>query len=540
MPLDATAAAGTTASARRRAGRPVRMPVDPTPMESERFRAWPRSAWLHVTSRTVPAVVISRSELAQKLRAEEITADVSKISRWESGQHSVPPAVTAVYETATGLAPARLLAVSRSLARSSGHRSERAGLHQVPLPDHEDIDDVLDRALRPDSSVDGADWLAWATSVCAFGHFYMPPTAWQQVCDRLVAELALTRGVAHHRRHEACVTLLDHPVAQPHLLRAAGRWLTRRDVQVVTPVLSLLAEVDSPATADLVLKLLRSSSRRLRAGALGVATTQLGRGHLGTDAQRELETLCARRLSRTTSTSEALATLDLATHLPPQPFQRLVGALRHPGVRATVLRAREEASVVSEPTRRGIGRRLGWRAQLASMGGDRRTPEPDEMLDRLLQEALFHVHGWRRMLAGRILDASPYAAAVAEGVLHLTGDERPAVSLRAWELLGTLGHGGHTEELLDRALATMNPESRREALYAVSLAPRPLTSSEQDRVVAAAQDASSPDVRFAAVLTLGRVGPSGLAAVRGLDSATARAVAWWQGAGPMVQDRDTD
>lgn len=514
------------------------MPVDPTPMAAGSFRAWPRASWLHVTSRTVPAVLRTRAELARRLRAEQITADVSRISRWESGNHAVPAPVTALYEQEADQPRARLLAISRLMARSSGHLEERAALAEVPAPPAAEIDDILDRAGRAGARVNGAEWLSWAVAVSAFHHFYMPSPLWQAVCDRLVSELARTRGVAHHRRHEACVTLLDHPVAQPHLLRAAGRWLTRRDVQVVTPVVSLLAEVDGPGASDLVLKLLRSSSRRLRSGTLGVVTTKLARGHLDHAAQHELEAMCARRLARTTSTSEALSTLDLATHLPAAAFDRLVTAIRHVGTRETVLRAREQASLVPLQLSRGIGKRVGWGAQVDTAGSTRTTPEPDLMLDRLVQEALFHVHGWRRSLAGRTLGASPYAAVVAERALSLTQDDNPVVGLRAWALLGALGHGGRTDEMLERACATTVSESQREALYALSLSPRPLTAAEADALVALAAGTSDPDVRYGVALTLGMVAPQRLEEVAGLDRASQRAAAWWRATGPVLRDDD--
>lgn len=530
---------GSPRPSRPRSGRPVVMPTDPTPLAARGFRAWPRSAWLHVTARTVPVLQHTRAELVGRLRAAQIPADVSRVSRWESGQHPVPPSATAVYESETGMPPSRLLAVARSLARSSGQGEERACLDQVPPPADDVVDDILERAGRPEARVSGAEWLALAVAVCGFDHFYMPPPTWQQVCDRLVSELARTRGVDHHRRHEACVTLLDHPVAQPHLLRSAGRWLTRRDVQVVTPVVSLLAEVDGPAASDVVLKLLRSSSRRLRAGTLGVVTTKLARGHLDGAAQHELEALCARRLARTTSTSEALSTLDLATHLPESSFDRLLSAMRHTGTRESVLRAREHASLVPVQTARGIGKRVGWAAQLAVVGGSRTTPEPDLMLDRLVQEALFHVHGWRRALAGRTLGASPYADLVADRALQLVEDDNKVVGLRAWGLLGSLGHGGRTHELLERTLAATDPERQREALYALSLSPRPLTHTEAGSLVDLAARATEPDVRYGAALTLGMTAPRHLDAVGDLDRASQRAVAWWHAAGPVLRDDDT-
>ena len=62
----------------------------------------------------------------------------------------------------------------------------------------------------------------------------------------------------------------------------------------------------------------------------------------------------------------------------------------------------------------------------------------------------------------------------------------------------------------------------------------PLTPSEARAVAAVA--AQSPDLRYAATLALALASPDSLAALRGLDAVTDRALDWWQRAGPQVVD----
>ena len=224
--------------------------------------------------------------------------------------------------------------------------------------------------------------------------------------------------------------------------------------------------------------------------------------------------------------------LDLVCQLPRPEFERVVDAQRDGGVRDQLLQIRDSSTLIPDAAHRRLARSLAWRAQWGAE--DREPPEPDPMLERLVREALFHVDGRRRELAGRLVAATPYGPVLATHVVALTDDPRELLATRAWELVHVLGHGDAHRSIVARALDEQAPH-RSEALLALGLSEVPLTPSESRAVAAVA--AQSPDLRYAATLALGLASPGSLPALRGLDAVTDRAIDWWQRVGTAVVDR---
>lgn len=514
---------------RQRTGRPPVLPVDRTPLNAGRVDHAARVGWLHLTARALSGT--TRGTLSRRLGEAGVVADTSRLSRWESGRQQPSTEVTAAYEEALGLAPGRLLAPVRAVVRSGDHRPP--GLEQAPT----DLDDLLEQVLEPWAPATGGTWLRLAVGLSHHDHVFLREREWRTLSRRLVSELARTVGVDHHRRHEACVTLLDVPGARPHLLRAVGEWVTRRGVQVVTPVLSLLSGLpgDRDATDELVLRLLGSRDPQLVAGTVPVAASLLDRGHLAPAHVGRLEQLCARRLATTQDVHLAVDLLDVAVRLPEGSFDRVLSAQRDAGIRTQLEAIRSSSTLLPDVTNRRLARSLAWRVQSGT--DDHEPPDPDQMLVRLVREALFHVHGARRQLAGRTLAASPYGHRLATHVAALTSDPRDLLATRAWELLLVLGHGDGRDTVVQHATEATYP-FQSAALLSLGLGGRRLTPEERDAVVGTALRTEHARVRYTATLALGLAAPAALPALDGLDQRTDRAVTWWRRTGSLLRDPD--
>ena len=508
-----------------RPGRPARVPEDRSSWDAQVVDAPARTGWLHLANRAVAG--LTRAELRLGLEAmtdhsgAALVADPSRVSRWESGRQRPPVEVTLGYERLLGLPPGRLLAPVRALARTTGGAPDG-------VPD-EEVEALLDDALT-DRPLDGSRWLRLTLALTWHDRFFLRAQDAHAVACRLVSELARSAGAAHHLRLEAALTLLQHPSSQRAVLRAVGSWLTDPDVQLVTPVVALLGSVGGD-TDDLVLRLLQGQDARVAEATLPVAAAKLAAGQVGPRHVRALADLATGLVPGVAG--RALADLlDLVCHLPRPEFERVVDAQRDGGVRDQLLQIRDSSTLIPDAAHRRLARSLAWRAQWGAE--DREPPEPDPMLERLVREALFHVDGRRRELAGRLVAATPYGPVLATHVVALTDDPRELLATRAWELVHVLGHGDAHRSIVARALDEQAPH-RSEALLALGLSEVPLTPSESRAVAAVA--AQSPDLRYAATLALGLASPGSLPALRGLDALTDRAVAWWQRVGTQVVDR---
>lgn len=517
---DAVPPTRSSASAEtQRTGRPARLPQDRTRWDAPSIDNRARTGWLHLVSRAVAGV--TRAQLSDALAERGVVADVNRMSRWESGRQQPPVEVTRGYEAVLGLTPGRLVAPTRGLQRLGGEHVD--GVCQ------EGLDELL-TAVLDDGPVAGDEWLRVASGLVWHDHVFLRGSEWDALCRRLVSELARSTGAGHHLRHESCLTLLHHPSSQRHLLRAIGGWVTTPDVQVVTPVVGLLADVGGD-TDDVVVRLLEGGDPRVAAATVPVAAARVASESVAPRHLATLAELTAHRLTGGASGRELADLLDLACALPEVGFQRVVRAQRDGIVRDQLVHIRSSATLIPDADLRRLARSLAWRAQWGAE--DREPPEPDRMLERLVREALFHVSGRRREQAGRLVAASPYGAVLATHVAALTDDPRDLLATRAWELMLVLGHGDAHRTVVERVL---DPSSRHraDALLALGLGDRPLPDDEAARVARVGID--EPTLRYPSVLALGLSAPGALADLDGLDPTTDRAITWWRDAGSRVDD----
>ncbi|MDO3395938.1 hypothetical protein QWJ41_09435 [Nocardioides sp. SOB44] len=516
------------------------MPDDPSTMRSPSINANARTSWLLATSRscsTDPAVA-SRSSFVERLREHDVNADPSRVSRWESGAHTVPAKVVLGYERAIGLPQGVLLSAQRGVLRISDPRTpapETVQFSQDDTPADELISSLLSQAGDSAAPMTGADWLRLAVELTRFEMVLLPAETWATVCSRLINELARTTGGDRLRRYDAAITLVSHPVAQRHVVQALGAWLVDPHVQVVNPMLSLLQHVRNDGASKLVLRLLDSDNRALSQGAVQVAAAKVARGHFQGAALALLEQRAIRELV-TPQGHSGIDILDLTTHLPGSSYQRVLMTLRDAQLRNRVTQARETRCLLVPETSRTMSRDIATKAQSATP--KMYAAEPDLLLQRLVGEALFHVHGARRSMAVNLLRVSPYGSAVADACLTLASADSEFVGARAWETIWQLGVGSRRNEIVRLADNGRHPWMQRRALTALGNSGAPLDDAETAKVVDATLLTSHRGVCSAGLLALGMGAPSGLGMMDSLPANQRAAANWWLKVGPSIVDGD--
>lgn len=525
---------------RKRRGRPPQMPDDLTSMDEGYYDPWARTAWLLVTCRSLgrETAYADRSVFVEALRDAGVTVDLSRLSRWESGQHPITFKAMRGYETVLGLPEGALVAANRQLVRDSdpaGKEPERVSFadRAETAPDAL-IMGLIDQATASSKPMTGGDWLTLVTELEHFELVLLPTRQWSLLCERLVQELARTTGVDQLRRFEALSTLISHPVGQRHVLHALGAWLTDEHVQVVSPLLGLLQQLEDPAASDLVLKLLDADSKALSLGAVQVAATKVARGHFDRVNLAKLEQQAIRGLL-VPAYKRGADLLDLLTHLPDDSFARALRTLKDGPLRTRVLVARETKDLAGKDASRRLSREVATQVQMMTPAVY--TAEPDQLLQRLVRESLFHVSGNRRRLATYTLGLSPYAPAVADCFIQLADPERELLGDRAWEAIWALGHGNRREDVVS-LVDTEHAWTQRRALISLARSPQRLSTQEQERIKVAMRHKNA-SVRRAALYATGLQAPHHLPnPLETKASPDAPVVTWWRRVGPAIRDRD--
>lgn len=526
---------------KKRRGRPPQMPDDLTSMDEGYYDPWARTAWLLVTCRSLgrETAYADRSVFVEALRDAGVTTDLSRLSRWESGQHSITFKALRGYETVLGLPQGALVAANRQLIRDSdpaGKQPERVSFadRATEAPDAL-IMGLIEKATASGDPMTGGDWLTMVTELEHFELVLLPTRQWSLLCERLVQELARTTGVDQLRRFEALSTLISHPVGERHVRHALGAWLTDQDVQVVSPMLGLLQQLEDPAANQLVIKLLDVDSKALSLGAVQVAATKAARGHFNRVELAKLEQQAVRGLG-TPRHKRGADLLDLLSHLPDDSYARVLATMKDGPLRARVVSARETKDLATREVSRDISRKVATLAQ--TMTPAVYTAEPDQLLQRLVRESLFHVSSNRRRLATYALGLSPYAPAVADCFISLASSERELLGERAWESIWALGHGSRREDVVS-LVDTEHAWTQRRALISLARSPQRLSTQEQDRVKVAMRHESA-SVRRAALYAIGLQAPHHLPnPLEAQTSSDASLITWWRRLGPMLRDPDS-
>ncbi|WP_344772162.1 hypothetical protein [Nocardioides panacisoli] len=491
-------------------------------------------AWLLATTRMLGPNTrgLPRADFVAPMRELGIRIDSSRISRWESGLEYLSPRLVAAYEQVAGLPPEHLGVVRRAVARD-GQLMDRHAKKPEP-PDPVRIDEILDRVDA--GEVHGHEWLWLADQLHAYDNVYLPRRTWESLATHLVDELARAATTPYLARYEATVTLLNARQAQPHLTKSVGRFVLDPDAAVITPVLAVLSEMSDPAACDLVLRLLQSPSGKLRNSAAIVAAAMIGREHLDPD-DHVIEVHVGHELKAAAGVPSSV-TLDLASRLTDARFERVLHATTDEAARAALRQARANHELIDPEEARTLADHIGMHAELLS---SRKSPDPDQMLRRLVREALCHVHRRRRHLAAAMLLASPYAHSVAEVALGLTAHDDERLANLCWSLVGRMASALSAHALAEQLLTERRPRLRTRAASTLMWVTDTLPEDAVEVLARAAVDTSeTQQTASAAVLALGLAGRTDrLADIADAMPRQVGALAQWAiERGPAVKDQN--
>ncbi|MCB0896018.1 MAG: hypothetical protein KDB43_11705 [Nocardioidaceae bacterium] len=470
------------------------------------------------------------------LKERGVPVDAPRVSRWESGMHTLPNQVIATYELVLGLPEGALTAVTDGLLRAFAPEqpTRRSPVREEPLQNHE-IESLVDRAEL--GAATGAHWLRLGEELNRYDRVFLREREWAQLTHQLISELGSAVGLSYVRRYEAAARFVRHPNARRHLVMAVGRFVTDPHTQVVAPVLNLLGEVADPAAAELTLRMLTADSENkyLRRAASSVAAVKLARGHFGPDALPRLESHVVGALRRGESLDGRLDSFDLAVRLPEESWERIAHALRTRRAHHLVADARQTDEMIAPARAASLVADLAPAVQADTL--THQAQEPDLMLRRLLREALFHSHKPRRHHAALLLAASPYAPAAARHLLELASDANDLFAARAWTVLMRVGDGGRRDQVVGCAAEEKRPSVRARALVNVGLGGT--LTPEQRRSVLERFDSSRSLERHATLFAVGMAGAAELADLAtDEDPEVHFAAAWWQRQGGAIQDED--
>ncbi|GAB2876635.1 hypothetical protein [Nocardioides pacificus] len=500
-----------------------------------------RLAWLLAVSRILsPDERMSRREFfLERLHEQGVASDASRLSRWESGNQPIADSVVVAYEGALDLPSGALLAVARGLQRALG---TEAAARRTP-PSLAGAEDDLDKLIGivEVGGASGGDWLSLAVELSRYDRVYLPERSWMDLSASLVADLTRSVGASYVRRYEAASLLMAHPVARRYMLRALGEHLMHPDVQVVIPTLNLLQEIEDKAASDLVLRLMTSEHRVLSSGAQSVAAGKLARHHFSPEETQILVRHAIHSLRTTSGGSggrRGLDAIDLAVQLPLDSFQRVRQSLKDPRMVQSLEWARDSGELVPVDVARTVARGLATAVQAETPAPH--AAEPDPMLQQLIREALFHSRKTRRIQAGLLLAASPYAASVAHCCLQLAQDPNDFVAARAWGVLALVGHGRRRTEVAELALTESRAPVQSRALLTLGMSPVTLDPQEATSIAHCARVTDIPAIRHSAMFAVGMSGSNALDELATCDSEWhRRAASWWRMLGPALHDPET-
>lgn len=518
--------------AARRRGRPQQFPDDPTPIETDVVGVRQRVSWLLATSRVLSPdrSLAQRDHFLQLLRAQGVVADSTRISRWESGGQLARDNVVGAYEQILGVPDKSFVALAANLRRAGGIEQDVQDLDA----DEDVLDELFEQAMH--DTLTGAGWLSLAGRVTGFERFYLTPGVRTMLSDKLLMELQLAVGHAQITRTAAANLLMGNASSRRQMSRSLGTHILSSDAQVFRPAMLLLRHVDDDSVSDLALRLMSNERPMLARAASSVVAGKLSQGQYTEEALIAIERHILQGVSAPAHSSRVLDALDLVSRLPEHAYDRIRPHIADPQLQRRFQQVRETGELQQPVIARDVARDVARLAQVATTAPF--AQEPDQMLIRLVREALFHARHVRRKHASQLLGASPYRAGITSACLRLAGDVSTFVAARAWDVLHRMGPNDHPD-LVDIALGELRHEPQVRALIAIGATSGPLGDHHAKAVTETAWH-GSPDVQHAATFALGMTGSTGLERLLEHSSAQQReAAAWWIRVGPAVTDQPT-
>lgn len=508
----------------RRRGRPYRPAIDPSPYTGVVSNGGVRMSWLLGTTRLHGhgGRYANRRDFVPALEAAGLHSDESRVSRWESGSAQVGSAVATGYEAVLGL-PHGLLRSVGYLMHPPAPPVQGAGAKELGPADYRELDRLIDVCL--DGSPTGQEWLSLSDALAGLPGVFLRSQTWRSLGLRLLCELCRSLGVGYATRLAALRRLLTHPMAQHQLVLAIGEFVMDPASVRLGDAIATLQHVPGKRTTALVMRLLGSDNEAVRRGAARCAAAMLAAGTFGEAHLADLEAAVIRLIGHG---HDEVYLADVVRRMPDEAARRILQSLRGRPMLEVVLRHGESvAPTTSRQTAASIAAAAQYRLATSAHS------EPDQMLERLIREAMFHAHAERRSQAGTLLMASPYAQGIARACAEFLNGSDAEVSARAAALMRYCVTADELPVLLAAAADSSGLRSdvvRRHATVALAHAPAPL---EREQAALLAHRAAPWNDRLseATIYSLGMHGHAPTNAP-GAPGWVREAAAWWADNGP--------
>jgi hypothetical protein len=519
-------------SVTRRRGRPYRLPSDPTPISDRVPGLGHRLAWLLGASRvyaTDPHLA-RRDNFIAALQDVGTVADTTRLSRWESGRVAVPMSVVRAYEQVLGLPTGQLVIGASGLVRGGERTTPRAEAPQGdPTQAHLRLDELFEKVLA--GRAPGHVWLELCDHLTRQEHLYLLPDTWRQISDLLASELGRSSGLAYVARFEALRMLVANPTSRRHAVRAIGAVVTHPATVFMIHPLVLLQEVDDEQAWDLLTRLLQGPPSTLRAGAAWAVSGKVARGDFADPALEGVESIVLEIFQRSRSSLERLDALTLVRALPSTSQGRIGLHLLDKDTRTALDLAHRTAEIRDAHRARSISSKIADAAQNAT-AIDYPVGQ-DQMLHRLVREALFHVEHGRRHQAALLLAASPYRSCLAEQLLVHSVRGEEAAAVLALTALFQIADAAQRPTLVQLAVDEERPRIRVAALLTLGQVVGELSRAEADQLRAGMPDEGP--VTQATVYVLGMGGAADRLEDEPSTEQLIGAAQWWGQKSPIVE-----
>ena len=503
-------------------GRPYRPPLDSSPWSSVAGGTGARIAWLLGTSRMLHAggAYANRQEFLPELTARGLKVDNTKLSRWESGNGPLSPAIVQAYEEILGL-PAQQLRSTVSLLTGSSAAPTPA---EDPAAAERTLDTLVERVLGGESC--GGDcWVRLTSELAAHPAIYLRSVLWRSLATQLISELSRSVGVAYTARLAALHQLIAHPMAHNDVIAAIGQYVTDPHAVRVDDVIASLAQSPSAGGRFLALGLLASGDADLQNGAARAIGAMQAAHAWSSSLDASLESGLIDLLGASTATADTHLHADLLRYLDADARERVTKAVGEPQHQFLL----DHATLTSPATASLIAANVTASAQeSAPMVGD----APDPMLERLVREALFHAHSERRHRAAVLLAASPYAAGIGGAAAGLFNADDPLIARRAADLLRFAITPAETDHVL-KAPVQRSEEVQAAALTALGHVPE-LDDSHVEHVLRQSHPWETEPQADAALYVLGMHGLTDRLAAHEVPARVSSAAEWWRRTGARV------
>ena len=529
---DSSAAASAPPAVRRR-GRPFRLPSDPTPISESVPGLSHRLAWLLGASRVYASdpQIARRATFISALQDVGTTADTTRLSRWESGRVAVPLSVVRAYEQVLGLPNGQLTVGASGLIRGAERTQARSETPQAdPTQAHLQLDELFEKVLA--GRAPGHVWLELCDLLTRQKHLYLLPDTWRQISDLLAYELGCSSGLAYFSRFEALRMLVANPTSRRHAVRAIGAVVTHpATVFMIHPVV-LLQEIADEQAWDLLARLLQGPPSTLRAGAAWAVAGKVARGDFADSALEGVVTIVREMLQRSRSSLERLDTLTLVRALPPESQARIGLQALEKDARTALELAHRNAESREAHRARSISSKIAETAQ-ANTAIDYLVGQ-DQMLHRLVREALFHVDHGRRHQASLLLAASPYRASLGDPLAALAAGNKETPAVIATAALFQIADQRQRGALLQAGLFDPRVAVRSTSLMSLGQVVGEVAADEGELLRSVLTQPGPAPLKAASLHVLG-MGSADCLTELAKDGTHAEAARWWLESRPIVE-----